>query len=46
MQHVPVINNRSEKKLIGSVNRSEALGQLVEAMDLRNQLVGKSSNRK
>ena len=32
MRNVPVINNRVEKKLIGAVNRAEALGQLAEAM--------------
>ncbi len=32
MRNVPVINNRSEKKLIGAVSRGEALGQLAEAM--------------
>lgn len=32
MRNVPVINNRSEKRLIGAVNRAEALGQLAEAM--------------
>jgi hypothetical protein len=27
-----VVNNLKEKKLIGAVNRAEALGQLAEAM--------------
>ena len=32
MRNVPVVNNGKDKKLIGAVNRSEALGQLAEAM--------------
>ena len=32
MRNVPVVNNGKDRKLIGAVNRSEALGQLAEAM--------------
>jgi CIC family chloride channel protein len=36
MRNVPVVNNRREKRLVGAVNRAEALGQLAEAMTSRS----------
>ena len=36
MRNIPVVNNQSELRLIGSVARAEALGLLSEAIVARN----------